>query len=382
MLTPFRTHVPQDLLDDLRERLSRTRWPGEPERAGWDYGTNLSYARKLVSYWLDEYDWRAAEQRINRFPQFMADVGGYRIHLLYERGSGDSPLPLVLTHGWPGSFIEFLDIVEPLAHPERFGGDASDAFDVVVPSLPGYGWSSPPAKPITTRTMAALWKTLMVDVLGYETFVAQGGDWGSLVASWLGADFPQAVKAIHINIMGVRPFTGEGSAPLAEDERQWLARTRERLRREDGYQHIQGTKPQTLAYGLTDSPVGLAAWIVEKFHGWSSPQADEPPFTMDQLLDNVMVYWVTGSANTASWLYTAARREGGIALAKDEYVSAPTGFLASPNDLFPPPPPAWVQRAYNCVRRTDTDKGGHFAALERGPVLIEDMRAFFRDYRR
>jgi len=380
-LKRFEIRVSQEVLDDLNHRLMRTRWPNEPANAGWRYGTNLSYMRKLVAYWLDGYDWRAAEKRLNRFPQYVAEVSGYHIHFLYEPGSGDNPLPLVITHGWPGSFVEFLDIIEPLAHPERFGGDVADAFDVVVPSMPGYGWSSPPAVPITTRHIATLWNELMTEVLGYEKFVAQGGDWGSLVASWLGFDFPNVVKAIHINMMGLRPFTGKGSTPLSHEEEAWLALARDQLSREDGYQHIQGTKPQTLAYGLTDSPVGLAAWIIEKFHGWTNPQADEPPFTMDQLLTNVMIYWITESANTASWLYSAARREGARGLGKGEHIGTPTGFISFPNDLFPPPPLSWVKRTYNCVHSTEMGSGGHFAALERGEDLIADMRTFFRCYR-
>jgi len=380
-LERFTIDVPRAVLDDLRERLRRARLPTEPAAAGWRYGTNLEFMRRLVRYWLEEYDWRAVEARLNRFPHYRATVGDYRIHLIYERGSGVRPLPLVVTHGWPGSFVEFEAVIAPLAHPERFGGRAEDAFDVVVPSLPGYGWSSVPPEPITTRDIARLWNELMTSVLGYGRYGAQGGDWGSLVASWLGVDFPDRVVSIHINLMGLRPYTGEGSAPLTVEEEAWVAQAREHLHRETGYQAIQGTKPQTLAYGLTDSPVGLAAWIVEKFHSWSDPKANEPPFTMEQLITNVMIYWLTGCANSASWLYTAARWKGGMALGKGEFVRVPTGFLSSPNDLFPPPPDAWVRRAYHCVRRTDRPRGGHFAAYEGGIEFAEDVRAFFRGLR-
>ena len=315
-IRPFTIAVPDAELADLRTRLMMTRYPWTPPDAGWRFGTERCFMERLLAHWLDGYDWRANERRLNRFPQYLANIDGHDIHFIHVRGSGVNPLPLVLTHGWPGSFVEFESIIESLAHPERFGGDIDDAFDVIVPSIPGYGWSSPPSHPLTTREIAPLWDKLMTDRLGYSSYVAQGGDWGSLIASWLGVDFPQHLRAIHINIMGLRPFTGEGSAPFAADESAWLARARDRLRRESGYQAIQGTKPQTLSFGLTDSPAGLAAWIVEKFHGWSDSPDDIPPFTLDQLITNVMIYWVTRSIHSSTWLYTAARLKGGMVLGR------------------------------------------------------------------
>ncbi len=380
-LEPFALDVPARALEDLARRLDQARLPGEPANAGWDYGTSLPYLRKLLAYWRTEFDWRAVEARLNRLPQFIACVGSHRIHLVYERGSGPRPLPLVLTHGWPGSFVEFEAVVGPLAHPDRFGGRVEDAFDMIVPSLPGYGWSEAPPAPISTRDIARIWDELMTSVLGYPRYVAQGGDWGSLVTSWLGLDTGERVAAIHLNMMGLRPYLGEGSPPLTAEEEAWVARTRARLARETGYQAIQGTKPQTLAYALTDSPIGLAAWIAEKFHGWSAPGPDGPPFTMEQIVTNVMIYWITGSANSASWLYTAARRLEGMRLRRDERVATPTAFLCCPHDLFAPPPDSWVRRVYHCVRRTDLPVGGHFLAYERPVEFVEDVRAFFRGYR-
>ncbi len=336
----------------------------------------------MVARWRNGYDWRAAERRLNAFPQFISRIGDYHIHYLHVKGVGPNPRPLMLIHGWPGSFVEFDRVIGPLADPAAHRGDAADAFDVVVPSIPGYGWSSPPAEPITTREVAPIFDRLMRDVLGYGTYFVQGGDWGSLVASWLGVDFPQHASAIHINIIGLRPFVGPGSAPPDPREQQWLDAARERLRLETGYQAIQGTKPQTLAFGLNDSPAGLAAWIIEKFHGWSESPGDVPPFTLDQLITNVMIYWVTQSIASSTWLYTAARLKGGMALGKDERVTSPTGFLASPYDLFPPPPDEWVKRGYNLVHRTDNAAGGHFAAYERGDDLVADVRRFFRSFRR
>ena len=381
-LTPFRIDVAAEVLEDLARRLEHARLPVAPADGGWDYGTEPAYLERLRARWRRGYDWRAAEARLNRLPQFIARVGDHRLHVIVERGSGRGPLPLVLTHGWPGSFVEFEAVIGPLAHPERFGGRIEDAFDVIVPSLPGYGWSSAPATPISTRAIARIWDDLMTGVLRYDRYVAQGGDWGGLVTSWLGVDAPEHLAAIHLNIMGLRPYLGEGSEPLSPEEEAWVARSRARLARETGYQAIQGTKPQTLAYALNDSPVGLLAWIAEKFYGWSAPGPDGPPFTLDQILTNVMVYWVTGSASTASWLYTAARRLDGMRLGRGERVEVPTAFVSCPHDLFPAPPDRWVQRAYHCVRRTDLAVGGHFLAYERPAEFVEDVRAFFREYRR
>lgn len=378
---PFTIAVSDAELADLRARLEKTRLPPAPADAEWRYGTARPFMETVVDHWIRRYDWRAVERRLNRLPHFIANIDGYDIHYIHVRGSGRRPLPLILTHGWPGSFVEFDDVIEPLAHPERFGGSADDAFDVIVPSIPGYGWSSPPPHPVTTREIAPLWNKLMTQVLGYQTYLAQGGDWGSLIASWLGVDFADRATAIHINIMGLRPYTGEGSEPFSADELAWLDTARRRLRRESGYQAIQGTKPQTLAFGLNDSPAGLAAWIIEKFHGWSDSPNGVPPFTLDQLITNVMIYWVTQSIHTSTWLYTAARLKGGMGLAQGERVTTPTGFLACPHDLFPPPPDAWVRRTYNVVHRTDWKAGGHFAAYERGPDLVTDIRSFFRRFR-
>jgi len=378
---PFTLAVPNSVLADLKERLAQTRWPIEPKAAPWHYGADLAYMRGVVDHWRHRYDWRHWEARLNRFPQYRAEIGGRKLHFILERGSGDNPLPLILTHGWPGSVAEFIDVIEPLAHPERFGGDVCDAFTVVAPSLPGYGFSDPPERPVTPREIAALWRELMVDLLGCTRYVAQGGDWGACVTSWLALDHPDRLAAIHLNMLGLIPSAGAGNETLAPDEAEWREAARAKTARETGYQLIQGTKPQTLAYGLTDSPVGLAAWILEKFHGWTIPgQAGPPPFDLDHLLTNVMLYWL-GGINASTWLYVSIVEGTGFFLKPGERVEVPTGLFLFPNDLIPSPPESWTRRAYNVRHRRDAESGGHFAAMENGPLLVEDMREFFRAYR-
>lgn len=378
---PFRIAVADEVLADLKTRLAHTRWPSEPEGAGWRYGANLGYMQAFARHWLERYDWRSHEATLNRFPQYRAKIGGGRIHFICEPGSGPHPLPLLITHGWPGSVYEFYELIEPLAHPERFGGRIEDAFTVIAPSLPGYGFSDRPDRPINPRDIARTWHELMTRVLGHPRYVAQAGDWGSVVTSWLALQQPQAVKAIHLNMLALRPHLDATTPPLDEAEQAWIATTKKRLAAEGGYQQIQGTKPQSLAYGLTDSPIGLAAWIVEKFHGWPGASADQPPpFDMDRLITNIMLYWING-INAPNWMYWSVRHEGGIALPPGVRVEVPTGFAFFPHDLFPIPPARFVARAYHVVHRRDFDRGGHFAAMENGPVLIEEMRQFFRAFR-
>ncbi len=379
---PFTIEVGDEALSDLRRRLENTRWPGAPDDAAWQYGANLAYMKELVAYWLDGYDWRRAEAELNRFSHYLAPVsepglGDFRIHFVLERGAAPAPIPLVVTHGWPGSFHELLGIVGPLCDPGGAGAPEAPAFDVVVPSLPGYGFSSAPARPIGPRAIARLWRRLMTEVLGYGRFAAQGGDWGAMVSSWLGFDHADVVEAIHLNMVAFRPWLGAGAAPLSEDERAWVRRVKGRLAREGAYQRIQATKPETLAFGLTDSPVGLAAWLVEKFHGAPNATAEvAPPFAMDQLITNVMIYWLTGTINSANWIYRAAIGEG-IGPDRAGRVEVPTGFALFPKDLFPPCPQSWLERAYNVVHRTDMAQGGHFAALENPDALVADIRDFF-----
>ena len=379
---PFRIAVPDAVLTDLRERLARTRFPDEMPGSGWTYGTSLAYVRELVAYWRDRYDWRAAEARLNSWPQFRATVGGLGIHFIHARGVGPRPLPVVITHGWPGSVAEFQDIIGPLSDPGRHGGDPADAFDVVAPSMPGYGFSDHPAEPgMQPERIAALWAELM-DGLGYRRFGAQGGDWGAMVTTYLGAKHSDRVAGIHLNM--VIAFPEDRKNPpmdgVTQEELADLMRMPQFLREETGYQRIQGTKPQTLAYALNDSPAGLAAWIVEKFRAWSDCDGDvERCFTKDQLLTNIMLYWVPETANSSCRLYYEAQHADMFPPAGFR-VEVPTGCAIFPGEMFKPPR-VWAERMFNVQRWTRFPAGGHFAAMEEPAALVEDVRAFFRPLR-
>jgi len=379
---PFTIAVPEHVLQDLRERLGRTRFPGPIADSGWDYGTDLGYIRDLVRYWTDRYDWRLAETALNQMPQFMATVEGVHLHFVHVKARGPRPLPLLFSHGWPGSFWEVHRILGPLTDPAAYGGDPADAFDVVAPSLPGYGFSEDPARRgMGPRAIASVFAALMTGVLGYSRFGAQGGDWGAAITSWLGQEHAGAVVGIHLNLIGARPHTGDGAPPLTGAEQTFIAEVREWVQTEGGYQHIQSTRPQTLAYSLNDSPAGLAAWIIEKFRAWSDCGGNvESRFTKDELLTNVMIYWVTGCIGSSVRLYADARPALGPQLGPGERIEVPTAFARFPAELTRPPR-EWVERAYNLQQWSEFPRGGHFAALEEPELLVEDIRAFFRPLR-
>ena len=377
---PFALNVSDAVLTDLRARLERVRWPDEAPAAGWQHGASLVYMKELVAYWRDRYDWRTHEARLNRLEQFTAPVGGIDIHFIHEPGVGPSPMPLLLSHGWPGSIVEFERILPMLTDPARFGGDPADAFTVVAPSLPGYTFSFQPGQPrFGVVEIADLFASLMTDVLGYRRFAAQGGDWGAFVSSCLGAAYPDRVVGIHVNLLAVRRDQTPPAAPT-DEEKQYLDELAYWLREETGYMQIQGTKPQTLAYGLTDSPVGLAAWIVEKFRTWSDCGGDvERRFSKDVLLTNVMLYWVTGAIGSSFWPYYA-RQHSSWPIGERRPVTVPTAYASFPREILHPPR-AWAERVYNIRRWTTMPAGGHFAALEEPEALAADVRAFFRPLR-
>lgn len=379
-IRPFRLDVSEQTLDWIRRRVAEYPWHEMPDDGGWAYGTNMDYMKTLCAYWLDGFDWRKQEARINRFSHYTAEVDGIDLHFIRERGSGPAPLPLIISHGWPGSVVEFLDIIEPLAHPERFGGKVNDAFDVIAPSLPGFGFSGRPPRPIGPRRMADLFDTLMTDVLGYSGYLAQGGDWGGAISSWLGFEHAPACRAIHINIMTMRHPDG----PKGPAEEAWAAEFDREQMMEDGYRTQQATKPQTLSYAMMDSPVGVAAWIIEKFNSWSDTEGDdiESVHSKDSLLTNIMVYLVTGTFNTASWIYYGRREEGGRILSPEgRRVEVPTAVALFPKELLSWPPRSYVERVYNIARWTEMPRGGHFPALEQPDRLVNDVRGFARTFR-
>jgi pimeloyl-ACP methyl ester carboxylesterase len=377
---PFTLRVPEETLTDLRERLARVRWPDEAPGAGWTHGSSLAYMKELVAYWRERYDWRIHEARLNRWRQFTVPLGGIDLHFVHEPGVGPAPLPLLLSHGWPGSVAEFERIIPMLTDPARFGGNPADAFTVVAPSLPGYTLSFREGQPrLGIVEIADLFAQLMTDVLGYRRFAAQGGDWGAFITSCLGAAYPERLAGIHVNLLAVRRDQTPPSAPT-DEEKAYLEQLGHWMREETGYMQIQGTKPQTLAYALTDSPVGLAAWIVEKFRTWSDCGGDvERRFSKDVLLTNVMLYWVTGAIGSSFWPYYA-RAHSAWPISERRPVRVPTAYASFPREILHPPR-AWAERVYDIRRWTAMSAGGHFAALEEPEALAADIRAFFRDLR-
>lgn len=379
---PFAIHIPETTLSDLQKRLGQTRWLDEIAGSDWSYGANLNYMREIVDYWQTRFDWRAQEKIINGFSQFRADVDGLAIHFIHERGKGPQAIPLVITHGWPGSFVEMLKVIPHLTDPVAYGGAAEDSFDVVVPSLPGYGFSDRATEiGMNAFRIAELWVQLM-DGLGYRRFGAQGGDWGASVGTCLGLMSPAKLIGLHLNYIpgSFKPNVGSDSRSLSAAETAFLAAQDDWSQTEGGYGHVQATKPQTLAFGLNDSPVGLAAWIIEKFRDWSDCDGEvERRFTKDELLTNVMIYWTTQTINSSMRLYYEARRRP-LHFKEGESVRAPCAVARFLKEA-PFPPREWIERGYNVQRWTEIASGGHFAAMEEPDLLVEDIRAFFRPLR-
>jgi len=379
-IEPFRIKAADADLADLGERLRRTRWPDEVDGAGWDYGASLAYLRELCCYWADGFDWRREESRLNAWPHFRAEIDGLNIHFAHVRGRGPNPLPLIVTHGWPSTFFEMSKIVPRLTDPAAHGGDAADAFDVVVPSLPGYGYSDRPrARGVTSSVVAGLWVRLM-EGLGYPRFAAHGGDIGAGVTNRLGLYHADRLVAMHVTAT-LQPYLGPGSRELTAAERDFVA-LQERWRDEEGaYSHLQRTRPQTLGYGLNNSPAGLAAWIVEKFRAWSDCGGDvERRFTKDELLTNITIYWLTQTINSSVRMYFEHRRDP-RPLGPNDRVRAPTGITLTREEIDRPPR-EWAERVYSDLRSwTEVPRGGHFLAFEEPAILADELRAFFRRFR-
>ena len=378
---PFRLHVGDDVLADLKSRLVHVRWPDEVPDNHWKYGTDLPYLKSLVGYWRGRYDWRKHEAEFNRFNQYQVRLAGIGVHYIREEGKGPKPLPLLISHGWPGSVHEFHKLIPMLTDPVRFGGDAADAFTVVAPSLPGYTFSfTPNQQRFSVEQIADVFAQLMTEVLGYQRYAAQGGDWGAFVTSRLGYAYPERLAGIHINLLSLRRDTAMPESPT-EDERRYFEERAHWMKEEVGYTWIQGTKPQTLAYALTDSPVGLAAWIVEKFHTWSDHKGDLDDYIgRDTMLTNIMLYWVTGAIGSSFWPYYA-RMHGPWPIPDGARIQVPMGYAEFPKEILRPPR-SLAEKMYADIRRwSKMPKGGHFVALEQPELLAQEIREFFRPLR-
>ena len=377
-IAPFRVEVPQADLDDLRERLPRTRWPDELPGVGWGLGVPLDYLKGLTEYWATTYDWRGQEAALNELAQFTTIIDDQNVHFLHVRSAEPEALPLLITHGWPGSIVEFLDIIGPLTDPAAHGGDPADAFHVIAPSIPGFGFSGPTRQTgWDTVRVARAWATLM-SRLGYERYGAQGGDTGALVSPELGRVDPGHLIGIHVNNLLTFPSGQPGDPGNLSDAEQKRTKLMQRWQNEmSGYANIQSTRPQTLAYALTDSPAGQLAWIVEKFKEWTDPAAELPEDAVDRdrLLTDVTIYWLTATAGSSARLYYEGAKSWGQA---NEPSAVPTGVAVFPMDITIR---SIAERQHNIVHWTEFDRGGHFAAMEAPDLLVEDIRAFFHRLR-
>jgi pimeloyl-ACP methyl ester carboxylesterase len=380
--TPFTVRVADEAVADLNLRLELTRWPDEVGDGRWKYGMPRKVLRDIVEYWRDRFDWRAAERRLNGLSQFTTEIDGRIVHYVHVKGVDPESAPLVLTHGWPGSFVEMYKIIPMLNDPANNGLPGFRSFDVIVPSLPGFGFSPAPVSPGTSsRAVASLWHMLMAE-LGHSSYFAQGGDIGSSVSTWLARLYPDAVRALHLNFIpgGYQPSLTEADRPLSPAESEWLAARTRWAEREGGYSHIQATKPQTLAYSLTDSPAGLAAWLLEKFFAWSDG-SDEltQRFDLDELLTNVAVYWFSGNVAATLRMYEENARQP-LRFGSGERLSPPLFYARFPKEIMNPPR-EWVERVFNVARWTEMPVGGHFAALEQPRALAGDIHGAFSAFR-
>src|SRR5262245_1945049 len=373
---PFEVAIPDDDVDDLRRRLATTRWPDPAPAAEWEQGTDLAYLRELVDYWRADFDWRAQERRLNGLDHFLTEIDGQRVHFVHARSRHPAALPLVLSHGWPGSFVEFLDVFGPLTDPP----DPADAFHVVAPSLPGYGLSAPLSGPgWHPRRIAEAFTALMAG-LGYTRYGVQGGDWGSVVSQNMADLAPDRVAGLHVNFVSVSRPRDDRDRELDPEEKASMDRLAAFQASGTGYSAIQSTKPQTLGYALDDSPTGLAAWIVEKFRAWSDCGGDvERSFTKDQLLTNVALYWFTRTATSSARLYHEMRLAGRAALPRAR-VDVPTGVANYPGEIGRVPR-RWVEHRYRVTHWVEQPRGGHFAAMEVPDLFVDDVRSFFRTVR-
>ena len=377
MIKRFKVSVSNNTLNQIYSKVKKYPWKDVKKLEGWTHGTNHYYLKEISKYWTSKFNWKKQEKKINSFSNYITKVDSINVHFIKEKGSGKNPTPLLLLHGWPGSIIEFLDIIKKLAHPEKYGGRKEDSFDVIVPSLPGFGFSGSPRKPLGPRAIAKIMNKFMEKNLGYKKYIAQGGDWGATICNWLGYDHSKSCKAIHVNCLTMRHPKG----PQNAEEKNWEKKFIKDQIMEEGYRTIQATKPQTLAYSMNDSPVGVAAWILEKFYSWSDIKKNrlESVYSKDVLLTNIMIYLITSSFNTSSWIYFGRREEGGRYFPKNfKKIKIPTGIAKFPKEMSEWPPKSYLDRIFKIMHWTDLKKGGHFAALEQPDLFVNDLRKFLR----
>jgi pimeloyl-ACP methyl ester carboxylesterase len=383
---PFKIAVSDDVLNDVRARLKRTRWPLDIANDDWSYGANATYLQEMVDYWLNTYDWRSHEEAMNRLHHFQTEINDVPIHFVHEKGNGPNPIPLIMSHGWPWTFWDLQKVIGRLTDPEAHGGDPADAFDVVVPSLPGFGFSTPlTVAGVNYWRTAEIWHALMTEKLGYKKFAAQGGDFGSFVTTQLGHKYFEDVIGVHVHLVGPLGMIS-GNAPPADmygpGEEGWFDQNQRFFATESAYAYVQATKPQSLAYGMNDSPVALLAWLVEKRRTWGDCRGNvESRFSKDDLITNAMIYWVTESFGSAARFYAEAKRHPWTpAHNKTPVVQAPTGIAVMATDMVKLPR-RWAENYYNLKRWTVVPDAGHFAPMEAPGPLVEEIRAFFRPLR-
>jgi pimeloyl-ACP methyl ester carboxylesterase len=363
VVEPFKINVPDLVLKDLNERIARTRWPRSIPESGWEYGTDITTLRNLVDYWQHKFDWREEEKKINQFPQYRVKVDDLHIHVVHIKSKNPEAVPLIITHGWPGSFVEFLKLVPFL----------QDSFHIVIPSLPGYGFSDgAEVAGLNPRRIAGMWVKLMGS-LGYERFITQGGDWGASVSTWIGLDAPESLIGIHLNYIpgSYKPYV-RNEEELTNSEKEFVRFKEEWFEKEGAYGHVQATKPQTLAYAMHDSPVGMAAWILEKSHGWSYCERSVlEHFSFEELLNNIMVYWVTETFGSSTRLYYEAKKSP-LHFRAEQRVNVPCAVARFAKEE-PMPPREWAERGYNVIRWTEYSKGSHYVHLEVPDLLAKDI---------
>jgi microsomal epoxide hydrolase len=371
---PFTVNISQLEIDDLQRRLANSRWPDQVNDKNWSYGTDIGYLKKLVDYWQNDFDWKTQEKDINKFDQYLLDIDGLDIHFIHQRSPHTSATPLIITHGWPGCFLEFLDLIPRLTEPEKFGGRSEDAFHVICPSLPGYGFSSAAIQTgMTTRKIAERHIKLM-SALGYDSYIAQGGDWGTMVTRHTADLDPEHCKAIHLNMVLAFPPKNlkDPMSVVTEEEKKVQIKTQDFLKDGMGYFKIQSSRPQTLAYGLNDSPIGLCAWLTEKYHAWTDCNGEiRTAMNWDKLLTIISLYWHTESIGSSMRLYLEEKRSGHLL----ESLDIPTGAAIYHKEIVQPPK-AWIEASYDLVHFYKADKGGHFAALEQPEMFARDLWEF------